>query len=85
MQLYLSPFIPNSEDSCIVWVSSGRFTLVRTFSVDQNCGKKMSIPVHDKKIKTQVSKLKLNNTPFLNAAKKFWNTSQDFGQHICSS
>ena len=45
----------------------------------------MSIPIHDKKIKTQVSKLKLNNMPFLNAAKKFWDISQDFGQHICSS
>ena len=56
---------PNSEDSYIVWVSSGRFTLVKTFGVDQNCGKKMSIPVHDKKIKTQVSKLEINDMPFL--------------------
>lgn len=72
---------PNSEDSHIVLVSSGRFTLVKIFIVDQNCGKKMSIPVHDKKIKTQVSKLEINNTPFSHAVKKivrhksgFWPT-----------
>ena len=69
---------PNSEDSYIVWVSSGRFTLVKTFSVDQNCGKKMSIPVHNKKIKTQGSKLEINDTPFLHAVKNC-ETSQDFG------
>ena len=75
---------PNSEDSYIVWVSSGRFTLVRTFSVYQNCGSKMSIPVPEKKVKTQVSKLKINDTPFLHAVEKLWDTSQDFGQHMCS-
>ena len=74
---------PNSEDSHIVWVSSGRFTLDKTFSVDQNCGKKMSIPVHDKK-KTQMSKLETYNMPFSHAMKKLWDISQDFGQHICS-
>ena len=75
---------PNSEDSYIVWVSSGRFTLLNTFSVDQNCCKKMSIPVDDKEIKTQMSKLKINNTPFLHAVKKLWDISQDFAQYICS-
>ena len=60
---------PNSEDSYIVWVSSGRFTLVKTLNVDQNCGKNMSIPVHDKKIKTQGNKLEINETPFLHAVK----------------
>ena len=61
---------PNSEDSYIVSVSLGRFTLVKTSSVDQNCCKNMSIPVDDKEIKTQVCKLKINNTPFLHAVKK---------------
>ena len=31
----------------------------------------MSIPVHDKKIKTQVSKLEINDMPFLHAVENY--------------
>ena len=44
----------------------------------------MSIPVNDKYVKSQVSNVEVNNTPFLNAVKELWDTSQDFGQHICT-
>ena len=48
----------------------GRFTPVKTFSDDQNSAKKMSIVVHDKQLKSQVSKLETINAPFLHATKE---------------